>query len=208
MEDLNDIEKGQLCQSTIEALYEATGGFRHFPGLLKKIIATKAWEKRVNKGKVIELKSLRELITEKPIRGWGEDPRTIESVIRDDAEALAMFREAMKEQTHDRGNQHTGGKRNNVTDAKVSITGNSKAYTCERLSKVAPELFEEVKAGRMSANAAAIQAGIRKKPTPEEVCVKAFSKTSNRLVVLREIVSKLEPHEASVLAGWLKDGCL
>jgi hypothetical protein len=207
MEELNEIEKGQLCQSTIEALYDATGGFRHFPGLLKKIIATKAWERRVNKGKVIELKSLRELITEKPIRGWGEDSRVIESVIRDDAECLVMYREAMKEQ----GNHLPKSKEhncNNVTvmcDGDKTITGNSKAYTCERLSKVAPELFEEVKAGRISANAAAIKAGIRKKPTPEEACVKAFSKSSDRLVVMRELVSKLSEHEAMVVIDWLKD---
>lgn len=96
--ELNEIEKGQLCQSTIESLYEATGGMKHFPGLLKKIITNKAWERRLSKGKVIELASLRELITEKPVRGWGEDVRTVEAVIKDDPECLAMFREAMKHQ--------------------------------------------------------------------------------------------------------------
>lgn len=90
-------------------------------------------------------------------RGWGEDPAKIEAVIRDDAEVLAMWREAMKEQTHDRGNQHTGGKHDNVMAA--TRQGNSRAYTCARLQREAPELFEEVKAGRMSANKAAIAAG-------------------------------------------------
>ena len=28
MSDLNEIERGQLCQSTIESLYEATGGLK------------------------------------------------------------------------------------------------------------------------------------------------------------------------------------
>lgn len=59
MSELNEVEKGQLCQSTIESLYEATGGMKQFPGLLKKIIANKAWERRLSKGKVIELASLR-----------------------------------------------------------------------------------------------------------------------------------------------------
>ena len=50
-----------------------------------------------------------------------------------------------------------------ISESETSYTrGETKAYQCERLSKVAPELFEEVKAGRMSANAAAIQAGIRR----------------------------------------------
>lgn len=181
MSNLNEVEKGQLCQSTIESLYEATGGMKQFPGLLKKIIFNKAWERRVNKGKVIELLSLRELITEKPIRGWGEDPKKVEAVIKDDPECLALFRQAMKEQ----------GRRTDFLDNIKEVInqegGTSKAYTCERLSKIAPELFEEVKAGRMSANAAAIQAGIRKKPTPEDACLKAFRKCSDLTEMLRRL---------------------
>jgi hypothetical protein len=53
-----------------------------------------------------------------------------QAVIKDDAECLAMFREAMKEQGN---NQYTSNP-NNVKDAQV-IAGNSKAYTCERLKK-------------------------------------------------------------------------
>lgn len=173
MGDLNEIERGQLCQSTIESLYEATGGLKQFPGLLKKIIDNEAWKRRINKGKLIELNSLRELITEKPIRGWGEDPRKVEAVIKDDPECLAKFREAMKEQ----------GKRNDLLscDSQRSETAKgtgNKAYTCERLRRQAPELFEEVKAGRMSANAAAIKAGIRKKPAPLNQLVKWWKKAT------------------------------
>jgi hypothetical protein len=46
-----------------------------------------------------------------------------------------MYREAMKEQTHDRGNQYTGGKRNNITEAKKLTTGTSRAYTLARLKR-------------------------------------------------------------------------
>ena len=175
MGELNEIELGQLCQSTIESLYEATGGLKQFPGLLKKIIDNEAWKRRINKGRVIELSSLRELITEKPIRGWGEDPRKVEAVIKDDPECLAKFRKAMKEQGN---NQHTKSKCNNVTDARDAVTGNSKAYTCERLRRESPELFEEVKAGRISANAAAIKAGIRKKPTPLKELLRWWKKAT------------------------------
>jgi hypothetical protein len=57
-------------------------------------------------------------------------------VIKDDPEVLPMFREAMKEQTHDRGNQYTGGKRSNATPAKAD---RGKAYTLTRLQKDNPE---------------------------------------------------------------------
>ena len=98
MDELNEIENGQLCQTTIQALSRTVGGLKNFPGLLKKIIVNKSWQCRVNMGTTIELGSLRELITEFPIRGWGEDPKKIEAVIKDDPEVLAMFREAMKQQ--------------------------------------------------------------------------------------------------------------
>ncbi|MFN9603403.1 MAG: hypothetical protein ACK6A7_08125 [Planctomycetota bacterium] len=46
--------------------------------------------------------------------------------------------------------------------------GNDTEYTLRRLKRDSPELYSEVKSGELSVNAAAIQAGIRKKPTPEE----------------------------------------
>jgi len=155
MDDLNETERGQLCQSTIESLYEATGGLRQFPSLLKKVIATKAWERRKVGGKVIELKSLRELIVSKPVHGWGEDPSQVEAVIRDDPEALAAFREAMKAV-----NQHDLPG-DNVTGQHIP-TGNSRAYSLSRVQRECdPETVAAVMSGDMSPNAALVKAGVR-----------------------------------------------
>jgi hypothetical protein len=157
MPELNEIERGQLCQSTIESLYEATGGLRQFPSLLKKVIAERAWERRVCRGKVIELGGLRELITAKPVEGWGEDPSKVEAVIRDDPEALAAFREAMK---------HQGERtdiRDNITEVESpSATGTSRAYSISRVQRECdPQTVAAVMAGEMSANAALVKAGVR-----------------------------------------------
>lgn len=157
MPDLNEIERAELCQITIESLYEATGGLKQFPALLKKVIATKAWERRTVHGKLVELGSLRELITAKPVSGWGEDPAAVEAVIRDDPEALAAFREAMKHQ----------GERpnlcNNVTEVDAeAITGNSRAYSISRVQRECDSrTVAAVMAGEMSANAALVKAGVR-----------------------------------------------
>jgi hypothetical protein len=156
MPELNEIERGQLCQSTIESLYEATGGLRQFPSLLKKVIAERAWERRVCRGKVVELGGLRELITAKPVEGWGEDPSKVEAVIRDDPEALAAFREAMKHQ----------GERtdfdDNVIEVERSPVGNSRAYSIVRVQRECdPETVAAVMAGEMSPNAALVKAGVR-----------------------------------------------
>lgn len=156
MTELNEIERAQLCQTTIESLYEATGGLKQFPALLKKVIATKAWERRTVHGKVVELGSLRELITAKPVSGWGEDPSKVEAVIRDDPEALAAFRDAMKHQ----------GKRtdlgNNVPEVDRQPRGNSRAFSIDRVKRQCdPETVAAVMSGGMSANAALVRAGVR-----------------------------------------------
>lgn len=157
MHELNEIERAQLCQSAIESLYEATGGLRQFPSLLKKVIATRAWERRVVGKKVIQLASLRELITAKPVSGWGEDTSKVEAVIRDDPEALAAFREAMK---------HQGERtdiRDNITEVQSpSATGTSRAYSISRVKrKCDPDTVAAVMAGEMSPNAALVKAGVR-----------------------------------------------
>jgi hypothetical protein len=145
------------CSSSHLSLLAATGGMKQFPGLLKKIIANKAWERRLSKGKVIELTSLRELITEKPVRGWGEDVRTVEAVIKDDPEALAMFRDAMKGEPG----------RHKETDNNVipldTPQGNSKAYSIDRVKRECePEVVALVMAKKKSAHAALVEAGVRK----------------------------------------------
>lgn len=158
MPDLNEIERGQLCQSTIESLYEATGGLRQFPSLLKKVIATRAWERRTVHGKVVELGSLRELITAKPVSGWGEDPSKVEAVIRDDPEALAAFREAMLGKP---GRPKDGESPDNVRGI-TDEHGNSRAYSISRVQRECdPDTVAAVMAGEMSPNAALVKAGVR-----------------------------------------------
>lgn len=56
--------------------------------------------------------------------------------------------------------------------------GNSTAYTIARLDRDRPELAEKVKAGEMSANAAAIEAGFRKRQTPLDLLRSAWRRAS------------------------------
>lgn len=161
MSDLNEIEKGQLCQSTIESLNKTATGLRQFPGMLKRIIETRAWESRMTRGRVIELSSLRELITAKPIDGWGEDIRKVENVIKDDAECLAMFREAIVEKPGKRA-KASDFNSDNVTNKTSDDRGNARAYSISRVQReCAPEVVKEVMAGKLSPNAALVQAGLR-----------------------------------------------
>ena len=108
------------------------------------------------------MQSLRELVTTAPITGWGEDPAKIEAVIRDDAEVLAMWEKAMQIKPGPK-KQHNSFATVKGTNAS---TGNSRAYTVSRLQRESPELFAKVASGEISANAAAIKAGFRKRKSP------------------------------------------
>ena len=167
---MNEIEKGQLCDITMSAIHHGCSKLDSIPALLRRIIENKAWEcRQVKMRGVVQLANLRELITKEPMEGWGENPERIEALIRDDVEVLAMWREEMKSQ----------GKRNLLNNVKEATAGNSRSYTVSRLQREAPELFAQVVAGTLSANAAAIQAGFRKKPTPLELLRAIWAKASN-----------------------------
>jgi len=166
---MNEIEKAQLAQDTVECLREASGSLDQFPSLIARVISERAWESRLHHGRLYELPSLRDLVTRKPPEGWGQNPDKIEALLKDSPEVLACWREEMKEQ----------GKRNdlcdNITEVKEA-TGTSKAYTLSRLKRENAELFQQVVAGELSANAAAIKAGWRKKLTPLESILKLLPK--------------------------------
>ena len=168
MADLNEIERGQICQSAVESYGSATGGLRHFPGLLKKIIRQRAWETRFARGKVLKLDSLTDLITKMPIEGWALTLDQVENVIKHDDEALVMFRNEIKGKAGNPtgSNQHVDqvGNSNNITNSCTPDRGTKKAYTLDRLCNQFPEIYAQYQQGKYkSANEAAIAAGFREK---------------------------------------------
>jgi hypothetical protein len=183
---MNEIEKGQLVVTTVQCFTRANGSLSNFPGLLKRVITERAWEKRVQNGQCIELPNLHSLVTERPIRGWGQDPAKVEAVIRDDPEVLAMWREAMTGAKHKKRAKDDS---DNVTIISHTGRGNSRAYTVSRLKKQRPDLFESVSKGKMSANAAAVLAGFRKQRTPLELLRSAWRRANEneKKIFLSEI---------------------
>ena len=63
-------------------------------------------------------------------------------------------------------------------DKPKAERGTSRAYTLTRLKNERPDLFERVKAKEISANAAAIEAGWRKKATHLDTLQRAWQKAS------------------------------
>ena len=67
--------------------------------------------------------------------------------------------------------------------------GNSREYTVRRLKRDRPDLAELVIGGALSANAAAIEAGFRRRDTPVDTLRRAWGKASDdeRAAFLHEI---------------------
>jgi hypothetical protein len=70
-----------------------------------------------------------------------------------------------------------GGRGHKAAD-NVRSFGNNPTYALRRLKRDRPDLAERVVAGELSANAAAIEAGFRKKSTPFHQAERAIRKCS------------------------------
>lgn len=155
---------GDLCKMAMQCFRDVDGSLSSFPGLIKEIIREKAWERREHNGRIYELPSLLDLVTRKPLEGWGEDPEAIEALLESDSEALDLWEQATGRKRGGTGANRYQGKStdgDNVTICKPQ-RGNSKKGSIARLRRERPDLLKRVHNGELSANAAMIAAGLRK----------------------------------------------
>jgi hypothetical protein len=186
---MNEIEKAELVQTTVDCFRRGCGSLENLPGLIAKVIEVKAWESRLHHGRLYELPSLRDLVTRKPPEGWGQNPDKIEALLKDSPEVLACWREEM---TESKGKRSKADNADNISNKPKVDAGTSKAYTLSRLKRENAELFQAVVAGELSANAAAVKAGWRKKLTPLESIIK--------------LLPKLNADEVAVLIAKIQEG--
>lgn len=162
------IASQNICSACEQAIRHGVGRLDAVPGLIKRIITEELWrERKVETGEIVKLNSFRELITGKRYKGWETNPKQVEAVIRTDPDVLAMWKKEMY--------GHHGGDRKSEQVIKhdiimldKAVQGTSRSYTVARLKDQRPDLFAQVKSGKLSANAAAIKAGFRKKKTALE----------------------------------------
>jgi len=152
-------QANDMVDSLWEAVNHGGAALADVPRIIKDILVTGAWrERRIRTGDIVKHDKFYDFITKKPLEGCGWQPDQILSLIDKDVETLALWREAIK-----------GRKPKQTVDNVNGLSrsdGNSLAYTVSRLKNHRPDLFDQVKDGKMSANAAAIEAGFRKKKTP------------------------------------------
>jgi len=74
--------------------------------------------------------------------------------------------------------ENKGNGPDNINSVSEPKGGTGKTYTLRRLARDRPDLLDRVEAGELSANAAAIEAGFRSKPSPADVVAKMLPKLS------------------------------
>lgn len=146
--DKNSVEeKGRVIKTAAIALHSSNSSLTNFPGLMLQIIKARAWESRLERGKVIELPSLLSLVTEKPYMGWGVTTKKIEALLQDDPMALTMFREEVY------GDLGESRRPTKVEQANKSSATRDIGKACDntywqaRIKRDFPADYEEIKKG-------------------------------------------------------------
>lgn len=171
--DVSLSDKGLIVESLWQAVDGAVNDLAVVPDLVRRVIETDAWRERTQRGKTYRNDRFLDFITTTPPAGCGWPPEKVEALLKDDAEALALWRDAT---TGKRGKRAKGDNNDNVIINAAQ--GNSRAYTLARLKRERPDLFARIIAKDLSANAAAIEAGWRKAPSALERLRKAWAKAT------------------------------
>jgi hypothetical protein len=140
--------------------YGGNQAFELVPLALKKVIEEQQWQNQVDRAGDRFLSF--EAFVRHPL--WQGLETTIDDLrvfCRKQPEVQRLILEAMEPGRTDGGDRRSAEfQSNNITLKR----GTSAIYTLKRLKRDHPSLFHQVLSGVMSANAAAIEAGIRKKP--------------------------------------------
>jgi hypothetical protein len=193
------------------SLAEGAHGIDCVPKLIVRVIAENLWREFYCEPMQSEVRheSFERYVTDNLPTGLGTTIRFLKNLCQDDKEALNAIDEAIKRRPGNESgvNQHTKDSKGNVDNIHDSNrpSGTSRDAAIRRLRKDRPDLLQKVIAGQLSAHAAAIEAGHRKKPTPAEVCIKSFRKADDRMQALRQIIDEIEPHEAAIVREWIAE---
>jgi hypothetical protein len=175
---INAESAGRLCDDLDKGLRGSEMNLHLVVNGIVAVIRDEAWrERRIRTGQIVPCESFLDLLTSPPLKGYGEDPRRIEALLKDDAEALRLYRAAT---IAPQGRPLNGD--NVTTQNKTSnrslkpLHGTTSAYTLTRLAKEQPALYQQVVAGTVSAHAAAVTAGFRQRTVTIPPTVDGFGR--------------------------------
>ena len=136
-----------------------TCNIARIPRLVRDLIATEGWKIFLaSPNQMYQHKSFVEFIRARPLQGCGWEPQMVEALIQKsgDQDTLRLWRQMIT--------APVGRPAENTSIGSIKPQhGNTRAYTLSRLQLHWPGLYAKVIAGELTANAAAIKAGFRKK---------------------------------------------
>ena len=198
---VNPKANAALVEALGSALREGEHGLKTGPALLVRVLREESWRSFVTqRGDQVEHRRFEHFVTTPPLKGLGANMRLIEKLI-DSIEELADRRTAqdLLDRTLQRpGHVHAERGKSDVYDIHVRPSGTSREAGLRRLRKDRPDLHTEVLAGRLSAHAAMVTAGFRKRKISIPVATPADAAKALR--------RNLEPDQIKELVELLTDG--
>lgn len=162
---------GQIVDDLTTSLRDGETSLECVPLLVGRVLADDLWRRRqIRTGQIVTFEKFADFVTAPPLAGLGERSDRIKRLLDKDEDVLQRFEAAIR--------LNTSGTRTDLDSntTKVASVDRGKAYTLRRLAKDHPELYAKVCQKELSANAAAIEAGFRKLPTPLELLLRAWEK--------------------------------
>ena len=173
------------------AMREGTFGLSNVPDLIKRILRENMWQERTleQTGEIVLFGCFAEFVTAPPLPGLGTDLATIKRLCHEDKGALILIDEATPGRQGERTDLF-----DNIQEVEPAPTGTSAQSALRRLRKERPDLLERVVADELSAHAAMIEAGFRKRTLTIPVDVRGAAAALKRhlsadeLAELRELL--------------------
>jgi hypothetical protein len=154
-------EAGLVVQSLGSAIHHGESRLSAVPGLMKRVLREGLWRKFTTpRGELVTYDRIEPFVVTPPTKGLGATVELITRVLQDDVEALSMWDEALRRPV---GCQPTHRADDNNIQALAPQWNLSKPALFASFRTDAPQLHQEVLQGRLSAHAAMVQAGYRKR---------------------------------------------
>lgn len=150
--------RGTLVEALSSALERGGSGLANAPELLRRLLADGSWRSFVTqRGELVEYENFADFVTTPPLKGLGAGVGLVKRVVKDNPAVVDLLDQALQ-------GKH-GGNRSKLDNIQLAPppTGTSQAAALRRLRKDAPALHADVLAGHLSAHAAMIKAGFRRK---------------------------------------------
>lgn len=210
-QDKNEYYKNEIVHSLADAIKRGGRSLQSVPGLLAKLISEDLWVERDVNGKIISYsKDEFKHFVESPYpEGLSTTIATIERLCGDEPEIIDFLAAAKRGKVGrpPKAKGQTDAKGNVSDDKNVSIRNNKRAmgetveYAYQKLRDDAPNLHAKVLAGELSAHAAMVKAGFRKKRVAVNMndAQSAYNTLTNNMPddVLQELIELLIAEQES-----------